>query len=292
MNSVLITGGTGSFGQALTRELLNDNHFDRIVIYSRDEHKQEKMNADFCGNERLRFFIGDVRDKERLALAAYDCLWVVHAAALKIVPTGEYNPMEFKKTNIDGACNLVEVVLNRMHTYGRVIALSTDKAVAPINLYGATKLCMEKIILASNVLAGYRDIKFNVVRYGNVANSNGSVIPKFRRYWLRNEPLPITSELMTRFWIELPEAAKFVADALCKNHAGRVLIPPMPTFKITDLAKAFYNGSENYKIVGIREGEKLHEQIAEGVSSDNPNIPRLTWQELKERLLTLGVITE
>lgn len=288
MSKILLTGGTGSFGQAFVKYVTkNDKDVEKLIVYSRDEHKQELMSKKFI-DERLRFFIGDVRDKDRLILAARECDYIVHAAALKVVPTGEYNPMEFVKTNIFGAQNIVDVALSL--PYCRVLGLSTDKAVNPINLYGATKLCMEKLLLASNNLIGANDFSgFSIVRYGNVANSNGSVIPLFRRCWLASEPYPVTHRDMTRFWIELDEAAKFVYDKLVNFKREVVHIPNMPSFKISDLVKAF-DVYGDVKIIGIRPGEKLHEQIDIDRFS-NTNERFLTWQELRERLIKLGVMS-
>lgn len=302
MNSVLITGGTGSLGRALTKYILENNLSERIVVYSRGEHKQEQMKSEF-NSDKLRFFIGDVRDKDRLALAVRGCSYIVHAAALKIVPAGEYNPMEFIKTNVIGAQNLVNVVVSGatglQNNYARVIGISTDKAVNPMNLYGATKLCMEKLLLASNSLVGsHQDIQFVVCRYGNVANSQGSVIQKFKECYDRDEPFPITDERMTRYWIELDEAAKFVYSIFGKIYSvlyggddPRIFIPDMPSFNIMDLVKAFspYSTWPITKI-GIRPGEKIHEQLDENrFSSTNERF--LSWQDIHERLKQLGVVT-
>lgn len=291
MANILITGGTGSFGKAFVKKCLSESFYDKIIVYSRDEHKQERM-ADELKSDRLRFFLGDVRDRDRLKLAVQDCMYVVHAAALKVVPAGEYNPMEFVKTNILGAQNIVDTLVSERNRFARVIALSTDKAVNPINLYGYTKGCMEKILLASNnLVAETADIRFSIVRYGNVANSAGSVIPKFKQRWLRNESVPITDTRMTRFWIELDEAANFVYSKLNPSMpAGKVFIPEMPSFNILDLVRAFNNGSAGgYSTIGIRPGEKLHEQIDETKHS-NTNERFLTWQELREKLISLNVL--
>lgn len=291
MSNILITGGTGSFGHAFVECCLcnKDCRYDKIIIYSRDEHKQEQMARRFDNDDRLRFFIGDVRDKDRLKLAARECSYMVHAAALKIVPAGEYNPMEFIKTNIIGAQNVVDVVLSL--PYMQVIALSTDKAVNPINLYGATKLCMEKLFLASNALLGDNNFsRFSIVRYGNVANSNGSVIPLFKRAKELLRPLPITDVRMTRFWIELDEAAEFVYNKLQNMEKGKVYIPEMPSFNIMDLADAFTPTS--YTVVGIRPGEKLHEQIDTDLFSNSESQRFLTCEELRHKLLNLGVISQ
>lgn len=291
MSSILITGGTGSFGQAFVKRLLESSSFDRIVIYSRDEHKQEMMQRRF-DNDRLRFFLGDIRDKDRLRLAVADCIYIVHAAALKVVPAGEYNPMEFIKTNILGAQNLVDVLVgDRSRNYGKVIALSTDKAVNPVNLYGATKLCMEKLLIASNNLVGERNTKFSIVRYGNVANSNGSVIRVFKRAMDLGEPLPITNWEMSRFWIELEDAVDFVLEKLKEMQGGEVFIPEMPSFMVRDLARAFNQGDKEFrhKIIGIRPGEKLHEQIDENRFSDQ-NDYWLSWADLNDKLDKMGML--
>lgn len=292
MSNILITGGTGSFGKEFTKLLLKKEAFDKIIIYSRDEHKQEQMASELNGHESLRFFIGDVRDKDRLRLALQECTHVVHAAALKVVPTGEYNPIEFIKTNIDGARNLVEIMCEQGRTFGRVIALSTDKAVAPINLYGATKLCMEKLVIAANNLVGRKDIKFNVVRYGNVANSNGSVIPKFKECWLTSDRFPVTDTRMTRFWITLDEAVEFVFNRLNTVDTGNVYIPDMPSFNILDLVGAFQNGNVydcDFTVIGVRPGEKIHEQIDINRFS-NTNDTWLDREALRKKLIELGVV--
>lgn len=293
--SVIITGGTGSFGKAFTKYLLDNSDIPRIVIYSRDEHKQERMAEEFK-SDRLRFFIGDVRDKERLHLAVQECTHIVHAAALKIVPAGEYNPMEFVKTNVLGAQNLVDVTVGDRHRYyGKILVLSTDKAVNPVNLYGATKLCMEKLIIASNNLVGSRNIMFSVVRYGNVANSNGSVIQKFSQQVKAGLPLTITDPEMTRYWITLEEASKFVFDKLRNMEAGKVYIPDMPSFKLEDLAAAFADEyirlpNPPIKIIGIREGEKKHEQIDDNRYS-NTNDIFMCPMALRKKLVEMGVLT-
>jgi UDP-N-acetylglucosamine 4,6-dehydratase len=215
----------------------------------------------------------------------------VHTAALKIVPAGEYNPMEFIKTNILGVQNLIDVVVGDSgRHYAKILALSTDKAVNPINLYGATKLCMEKLLLAANNIVGDRNIHFSVCRYGNVANSNGSIIPKFYKQVHNDEPLTITDKRMTRFWIELNEAAEFVYNSLNKMHGGEVFIPDMPSFKVTDLARAFCElfGDKIVEEVGIRDGEKLHEQIDEYRFSDK-NSTFLGVAQLKDKLIEMGL---
>lgn len=290
MSSVLITGGTGSFGQAITKLLIADERVERIVIYSRGEHKQEQMKSKFK-SDKLRFYIGDVRDKTRLNLAMRGCYYIVHTAALKVVPTGENNPQEFVKTNILGTQNIIDCVLESDFPR-KIIGISTDKAVNPINLYGGTKFVMEKMLLASNNLVGNRDHRFSIARYGNVANSNGSVIQVFKECINKNEPLPITDYEMTRFWIELEEAAEFVKNKLFDGMMGsEIFIPDMPSFKIMDLARAFYYGDKEfpYKIIGIREGEKIHEQIDQNKTSNN-NDTWLSWLDLCDKLREMGIL--
>lgn len=293
MASILVTGGTGSFGQAFVETLIKGNIFanHKIIVYSRDEHKQELMDKKlmkYLGYDRLRFFIGDIRDKERLQLAMHDAFWVIHAAALKIVPYAEYNPFEYVKTNIQGSQNVIDCLLNSNNRGAgrKCIAVSTDKAVKPVNLYGATKLTMEKMFLAANNIHGLEGPMFSVCRYGNVANSNGSVIPLFKTLNDLKAPLPITDERMTRFWITLTEAVEFVLAKLHHMNGNEVFTPNMPSFKIVDLAEAFGAKTE---IVGIRPGEKLHEEIKDGVTSDN-NTTWLGVTELKSQLETLGAI--
>lgn len=298
MNSMLITGGTGSFGKAFVKKVLDSEswkHLDRLIIYSRDEHKQEKMAAEFK-SDRLRFFIGDIRDINRLKLAMQGCTYIVHAAALKIVPAGEYNPMEFIKTNVQGAQNVVDAALEACYD-ARVVALSTDKAVNPLNLYGATKLCMEKIFIASNALVHSNKYhKFSVVRYGNVANSNGSVIPLFAKQFLEKKKLTVTHKDMTRYWIELDEAADFVLNSFARmlnDEGGKVYLPDMPSFRVLDLVRAFYGYEDvqegvEYEVIGIRPGEKIHEQIDQDRFS-NQNQVWLKCEHLVEKLKQLGV---
>ena len=269
--NILITGGTGSLGKAVVSKLLKLNTFQRICIYSRDEHKQEQVRAQFNDDERLRFFIGDVRDKDRLKLALENIHYVIHAAALKVVPTAEYNPFEAVKTNILGSQNLIDCITNRdsfvMGKYPKVIAVSTDKAVHPINLYGATKLCAEKLFIAANNIKGMNGPRFSVARYGNVANSNGSVIPLFQRQVADKTQLTITDDRMSRFWITLDEASDFVLRCLNAMYGGEIFVPQMPAFKIKDLALGMMQAAgyapENQwcKVIGIRPGEKLYEEI-------------------------------
>jgi UDP-N-acetylglucosamine 4,6-dehydratase/5-epimerase len=258
--SILITGGTGSFGQKFTETLFAKAKPREVVIFSRDEFKQFEMAKKFPpAKYPIRYFIGDIRDKERLCRAFTNIEYVVHAAALKQVPALEANPFEAVKTNILGAQNIVEAALDR--NVHKVVALSTDKAVNPINLYGATKLAMEKIIIAANAYVRYRDISFSAVRYGNVVGSRGSVIPFFCeliRQGMRE--LPITDERMTRFWITLEEGVALVLKALEEAGGGEIFIPKIPSMKITDVVAAL-PGNCTYKLVGIRPGEKVHESL-------------------------------
>ena len=257
--TVLITGGTGSFGNHFTEYVLKHYKPKKIIIYSRDEFKQFNMANKFKQYEDImRFFIGDVRDKERLLRALGGVDYVIHAAALKQVPACEYNPIEAVRTNIDGAINVVNAVLDTP-SVKRVVALSTDKSVNPINLYGGTKLVSDKLFIAANAYSGAKDVRFAVVRYGNVAGSRGSVIPFFKQI-IENggKKLPITDYRMTRFWISLEEGVELVIKALEEAKGGETFISKIPSFKITDLAQAMLPGCEMPE-VGIREGEKLHE---------------------------------
>lgn len=258
--SILITGGTGSFGQSFTRKILSlYPDIKRFVIFSRDELKQAEMQRQFSRNQYpgIRYFLGDVRDKARLITALEGIDLVVHAAALKQVDTAEYNPFEVIKTNILGAQNLIEASLQR--NVKKIIALSTDKASAPINLYGATKLCSDKLFISANNVVGRRDISFSVVRYGNVMGSRGSVIP----YFLEKQNdliLPVTDPRMTRFSITLEQGVNFVIWALENSRFGEVFVPKIPSFKILDLVTAI-NPDAKIEIIGIRPGEKIHEQM-------------------------------
>ncbi len=256
--SILITGGTGSFGNHFAQYVLEHYEPKKIVIYSRDEYKQFIMANKFKEHaDKLRFFIGDVRDKERLLRAFTGIDYVVHAAAMKQVPACEYNPIEAVKTNIDGAINVVNAALDS--GVSRVVALSTDKAVNPINLYGGTKLVSDKMFTAANAYAGGKNIRFSIVRYGNVAGSRGSVIPFFWDILEKGgKALPITDHRMTRFWISLEQGIELVVKALKLSQGGETFISKIPSFKITDLAQAMLPGCEMPE-VGIREGEKLHE---------------------------------
>jgi UDP-N-acetylglucosamine 4,6-dehydratase/5-epimerase len=255
--TILITGGTGSFGHAFVPMTLEKFNPKKIIIYSRDEMKQWEMAKLFQDEQRVRFFIGDVRDRERLSRALNGVDYVVHAAATKIVPTAEYNPFECIKTNINGAMNLIDACID--NKVKRIIALSTDKASAPSNLYGATKLAADKLFVAGNSYSGSSSTKFAVVRYGNVMGSRGSVIPFFLS--LKNEGvLPITDERMTRFMISLEEGVELVWDAFSDMVGGEIYVKKIPSMKIVDLATSISSKAQQ-KIVGIRPGEKLHEQM-------------------------------
>ena len=264
--AVLITGGTGSFGKAFVRKIINlYPNLARLVIYSRDELKQFEMSQEFSHNDYpfIRYFLGDVRDRERLERACKDIDVVIHAAALKQVPAAEYNPDEFVKTNIIGAQNVIHACIE--NEVENVVALSTDKAAAPINLYGATKLCSDKLFISANNIRGKTDIKFSVVRYGNVMGSRGSVIPFFIKK--RSEGvLPITDPAMTRFNITLSDAIDLVLYAIKSAWGGEIFVPKIPSYKITDMAKAVGPNCEQ-KVVGVRPGEKIHEEMI--TSSDS-----------------------
>ena len=267
--AILITGGTGSFGNHFVDYILKNYQPKKIIIYSRDEYKQFIMAGRYKEYEDiLRFFIGDVRDKERLKRALKDVDYVVHAAAMKQVPACEYNPIEAVKTNINGAMNVVDAVLDSS-SVKRVVALSTDKAVNPINLYGGTKLVSDKLFIAANSYTGNRDLSFSVVRYGNVAGSRGSVIPFFKNIIDKGgNELPITDYQMTRFWIDLEQGVELVVKALHEAKGGETFISKIPSFKITDLAQAMLPGC-GMPEVGIREGEKLHEVMVTKEDSAN-----------------------
>lgn len=254
--NILITGGTGSFGKKYTKILLENYKPNKIIIYSRDELKQYEMAQEFSSSS-MRYFIGDVRDENRLNTAMNGVDFVIHAAAMKHVPIAEYNPMECIKTNIHGAQNVINASLkNRVE---KVIALSTDKACNPVNLYGATKLASDKLFIAANNIAGTSPTRFSVVRYGNVVGSRGSVVPLFKKL-IENgaKELPITDERMTRFWITLEDGVKFVLKNFARMQGGELFIPKIPSMKIIDLA-ATLAPNLPIKIIGIRPGEKLHE---------------------------------
>ena len=262
--SVLVTGGTGSFGNAFVRRLLRTSLARKIIVFSRDEQKQNSMahalRAEFPeGLDRLRFFIGDVRDTSRLELAMRGIDLVVHAAALKIVPTAEYNPFECILTNVHGTENVVKAALRA--GVSRVVALSTDKAASPINLYGASKLAADKIMVAANNLSGDNGARFAVVRYGNVIGSRGSVVPLFEDMVRRGvKTIPITDERMTRFWITLEQGVAFVLSSLAMMSGGEIFVPKIPSMRLLDLARAIAPGIP-HQIVGIRPGEKVHELL-------------------------------
>lgn len=252
---VLVTGGTGSFGKKFTKILLEEKQPKKVIIFSRDELKQHEMQVGGFNDPRLRYFIGDVRDRERLVRAMHGVDIVVHAAALKQVPACEYNPMEAIKTNIIGAENVINVCIDQ--GIERVIALSTDKAANPANLYGATKLCADKLFTAANALSGRHRTRFSVVRYGNVIGSRGSVIPFFMQK-RSSGVLPITDPRMTRFWITLAQGVQFVMDSLDRMHGGEIFVPKIPSMGIMDVAKAVAPECRT-EVIGIRPGEKLHE---------------------------------
>ena len=266
LGSILITGGTGSFGKAFIKEVISERYIvDRLVIFSRDELKQWEIEQEYPEKEfpQLRFFLGDIRDKERLKRAFRGIETVIHAAALKQVPKAEYNPIEFIKTNVLGSENIVQACLDS--EVKRVVSLSTDKAAAPINLYGASKLCADKLFVAANYIKGNRDLRFSVVRYGNVMGSRGSVIPFFMKK-AKEGPLPITDANMTRFNITLRQGVDIVINTILNGSGGEIVVPKIPSYRITDLAEAISPSSEKI-IVGIRPGEKLHEEMI--TSSDS-----------------------
>lgn len=254
---VLVTGGTGSFGRVFARTLLAKSQARKIIIFSRDELKQLEMQQQHPNEPRLRFFLGDVRDYQRLMRAFDGVDFVIHAAAIKQVPAAEYNPFEAVKTNINGAQNVIEAAIER--GVSKVIALSTDKASSPTNLYGATKLVSDKLFVAGNFYAGAKQTRFSVVRYGNVVGSRGSVIPYFRQL-AKEGRLFVTDERMTRFWITLKQGVDFVIDRLGDSSGGEIFVPKIPSMKIVDLAKAIAPGAR-IDIVGVRPGEKLHEEM-------------------------------
>ncbi len=254
--SVLITGGTGSFGRQCVKTMLNRYKPKRLIVFSRDELKQYEMQQEFK-DPAMRYFLGDVRDEERLVQAMQGVDYVIHAAALKQVPAAEYNPMEFIKTNINGSENVVKAALRNEVT--KVMAISTDKAVNPINLYGATKLVMEKIFIAGNNIAGGHRTRFSVVRYGNVAGSRGSVLPHFRKLLAEGAgKLPITDPQMTRFWLTIGQGVDFALKSFERMQGGEVFIPKITSIRITDLAESLSPG-KSVKVIGIRPGEKMHE---------------------------------
>lgn len=276
--SILVTGGTGSFGQRFIASVLENHDVRRLIVFSRDELKQSEMSQrdPFQGREELRYFIGDVRDEQRLEMAMRDVDFVVHAAALKQVPTAEYNPFECIHTNVLGAENVVRASLRT--GVSRVVALSTDKACSPANLYGASKLASDKIFVAANNLSGQRGTRFSVVRYGNVVGSRGSVVPLFKQLVAeRAAEIPITDERMTRFWISLQQGVEFVLSCLSIMRGGEIFVPKIPSMRLVDLANALAPGVP-HRVVGIRPGEKLHETM---ITTDDAR----TTLELDDRYL-------
>ena len=261
--SVLITGGTGSLGKSLVQYLLSETKVRRIAIFSRDELKQHDLRIHFNDDPRLRWFLGDIRDLDRLKRAFHGVDFVIHAAALKQVDTGEYNPMEFIKTNVLGSQNVIDASIDA--GVKRVVALSTDKASSPINLYGATKLTADKLFVAANNYSYTYGTTFSVVRYGNVMGSRGSVIPFFKDLAGQGKPLPITDLRMTRFWISIQDAVKFVIDSLEMMTGGELYVPRIPSMKIVDLAHAV-SADSKLEEIGMRPGEKLHEEM---ISADD-----------------------
>ena len=286
--TILITGGTGSFGKRFTQYVLTHYNPKKIIIYSRDEFKQWMMSNEFAKyKEKIRFFIGDVRDYERMKRAFEGVDYVIHAAAMKQVPACEYNPNEAIKTNVTGAQNVIDAALNM--GVKKVVALSTDKAVNPVNLYGGTKLVSDKLFIAANAYCGDKELNFSIVRYGNVAGSRGSIIPLFHKLIKEGgQELPITDCRMTRFWISLEEGVKLVIKALEEAKGGETFISKIPSFRITDLAEAMAPGMKINEI-GIRPGEKLHEVMVTVEDSmttyeyDKHFIiyPQMFWQESK-----------
>lgn len=287
--TILVTGGTGSFGKCFSRYVLTHYEPKKIIIYSRDEFKQWVMADEFKEYaDKLRFFIGDVRDAERLKRACEGVDYIIHAAALKQVPACEYNPNEAIKTNIHGAMNVIDAALDC--GVSRVVALSTDKAVNPVNLYGGTKLVSDKLFVAANAYAGSKDINFSIVRYGNVAGSRGSVIPVFRKVIEEGgTEMPVTDVRMTRFWISLTQGVELVIKALAEAKGGETFISKIPSFKVTDLAEAMLPGC-TIKETGIRPGEKLHEIMVTPEDSHTTYeydkhfivYPQMTWNDRQQ----------
>ena len=261
--TILVTGGTGSFGKAFISDLLKNHDPKKVIVFSRDELKQFEMKYQFGEDSRLRYFIGDIRDKDRLMRAFTNVDYIIHAAALKQVDTGEYNPREFILTNIIGSQNVVDAAIDS--GVSKVIALSTDKASSPINLYGATKLTADKLFTAANVYGTNTHTFFSVVRYGNVMGSRGSIIPLFKELAIKGMEIPITDKRMTRFWITLDQAVSFVQEAFKEMNGGELFVPRIPSMRIIDLATALAPNS-SIKEIGIRPGEKLHEEM---ISSDD-----------------------
>jgi UDP-N-acetylglucosamine 4,6-dehydratase len=262
-SSILVTGATGSFGKAFLGHALANLDPQRIVVFSRDELKQYEVRQMFGDDPRLRFFIGDIRDRDRLARAMHGVDHVVHAAALKQVDTAEYNPSEYVATNINGSQNVIDAAINA--GVQKVVALSTDKASSPINLYGATKLVADKLFIAGNHYAATHPTRFAVVRYGNVMGSRGSVVPFFRKLNAEGKSLPVTDKRMTRFWITLDAAVKFVVDSFEVMQGGELFVPRIPSMRILDLVEAVAPDAPTHE-VGMRPGEKLHEEM---IASDD-----------------------
>jgi len=280
--SVLITGGTGSLGKSLVDYLLNETKVRRIAVFSRDELKQHDLRIHFKDDQRLRWFLGDIRDLDRLKRAFHGVDFVIHAAALKQVDTGEYNPMEFIKTNVLGSQNVIDASIDA--GVKRVVALSTDKASSPINLYGATKLTADKLFVAANNYSYTYGTSFCVVRYGNVMGSRGSVIPFFKNLAEQGKPLPITDLRMTRFWISIDDAVKFVIESLEMMSGGELYVPRIPSMKIVDLAQAV-SADAKFEEIGMRPGEKLHEEM---ISADDSRRTVI----LQNRFVVTPVIAE
>jgi len=279
---ILITGGTGSFGKACVKKLLQDHDPAIVRVYSRDELKQWEMAREFGNHPKLRFFIGDVRDAERIKRACEGVDFLIHAAALKHVPACEYNPQEAVKTNVGGALNVINAALD--NNVKKVIALSTDKAANPINIYGATKLCSDKLFIQSNAYRGEkRDTRLSVVRYGNVMGSRGSVIPLFKKQ-AESGVVTITDPRMTRFWITLPQAVDFVLTSFDLMQGGELFVPKLPSMKVIDLARVVAPDAKQ-KIIGIRPGEKLHESLI------TPEEGMLT-REMRDRYVVLSALPE
>lgn len=280
--TILITGGTGSFGKACVTKLLEEHDPEIIRVFSRDELKQWEMAREFNNHPKLRFFIGDVRDAERLRRACEGVDYIIHAAALKHVSACEYNPMEAVKTNINGAVNVINAALD--NNVKKIIALSTDKAASPVNTYGATKLVSDRLFIQSNAYRGnHRDTRFSVVRYGNVMGSRGSVIPLFKKQALSGV-LTITDPAMTRFWITLPQAVDFVLSSFELMQGGELYVPKIPSMKVTDLAKVMAPKAK-HKVIGIRPGEKLHELL---IAAEESHLVR----EMKDRYVVLSASPE
>lgn len=281
-SSVLITGGTGSLGKALVNKLLTETSARRVAIFSRDELKQQQMREELGNDDRLRWFLGDIRDLDRLKRALHNVDFVIHTAALKQVDTGEYNPMEFIKTNVLGSQNVIDASIET--GVQRIVALSTDKASSPINLYGATKLTADKLFIAANNYGHSYGTTFSVVRYGNVMGSRGSVIPFFKNLAEQGKPIPITDLRMTRFWISIEEAVRFVFDSLEIMTGGELYVPKIPSMKIVDLAAAVAPGAK-LEQVGMRPGEKLHEEM---ISADDSRRTLI----LDNRFVVMPVVAE